>query len=261
MSQLQEINILFQKRIAQLERKKERCMDYSATPNSCVRKVEAQIARTRKLSRLSKFRTRSLESRSYVDSYLDHLQEGGPKSPVAKAVTYGLGGVAMYKGAKWGVKRSDCKQYKYSPYLHKQCMKGLDESIEMLDEQTPEEQARVMNKARRLGPVFGAVYLRKKRKQMQQQQVAEAEGWHGLPKGWKQSSLKKFSKSLTGKDATKKGFFDKCVKRMQGKIDNPEAFCAATKDEAHGSTFWRGKGKSPQQTGKDVKRIRNVQRG
>ncbi|MHA1827439.1 MAG: hypothetical protein ACTSX6_02195 [Candidatus Heimdallarchaeaceae archaeon] len=91
------------------------------------------------------------------------------------------------------------------------------------------------------------------------QHLLEAEGWKELPKGWKQSSLKKFSKSLTGKKATQKGFFDKCVKRMKGKLDNPEAFCASIKDERHGSTYWRGKGKSAQQAGKDVKRIRNVQ--
>ena len=88
--------------------------------------------------------------------------------------------------------------------------------------------------------------------------VGEAEGWHGLPRGWKQSSLQKFSKSLTGKKATQKGFFEKCVERMRGKVSKPEAYCAAAKDEAHGSTFWRGKGKTPQQAGKDVKRIRNV---
>ena len=75
----------------------------------------------------------------------------------------------------------------------------------------------------------------------------EAEGWHGMPRGWKQSSLKKFSKSLTGKRATQKGFFDKCVQRMRGKVSNPEAFCASAKDEAHGSTFWRGKGKTERQ--------------
>ena len=212
MSQLQEINILWKKRIQQLEKKKQRCMDYSSTPNSCVNKVEAQIARTRKLARISRMRTRSMESETIVDSYLDLLQEGRPKSPMGKVAVGALGALGAYKTAKWGVKRSDCKEYKYSAYLHKRCMKGLE----------------------------------------------EAEGWEGLPKGWTQSSLKKFSKSLTGKPATKKGFFDKCVKRMQGKIDNPEAFCAATKDEAHGSTFWRGKGKTPQQAGKDVKRIRNV---
>jgi hypothetical protein len=220
MNQLQEISRLFQKRIQHLERKKQTCFDYSSTPNRCVSKIEKQILVIQKLARISKLRTKALESRALLDSYLDVLQEGRPKSPVAKVVTYGLGTLAAYKGTKWAIKRSDCKKYEYSPYLHKRCMKGLDESIQR-----------------------------------------EAEGWHGLPKGWKQSSLKKFSKSLTGKDATKKGFFDKCVKRMQGKIDNPEAFCAATKDEAHGSTFWRGKGKSPQQAGKDVKRIRNVRRG
>jgi len=98
-----------------------------------------------------------------------------------------------------------------------------------------------------------------KKNKKSRKRIKEAEGWHGLPKGWKQSSLQKFSTSLTGKKATQKGFFDKCVKRMEGKIDNPEAFCASIKDERHGSTFWRGKGKTPQQAGKDVKRIRNVQ--
>lgn len=91
--------------------------------------------------------------------------------------------------------------------------------------------------------------------------MAEAEGMEGLPKGWTQSSLKKFAKSLTGKEGTQKGFFDKCVKKMQGKIDNPEAFCASAKDELHGSTMWRGKGKTPQQVGKDVKAKQNVKRG
>ena len=200
-------------RISQLEKKKRRCMDYSSMPNRCVNKVEAQIARVRKVAKLAKFRTKALESkRVSLNLYLDELQEARPSSPIAKVVTYGLVGLGALKAAGHVIKRSDCKQYKYSPYLHKRCMKNLD----------------------------------------------EAEGWHGLPKGWKHSSLKKFSKSLTGKEATKKGFFDKCVKRMKGKIDNPEAFCAATKDEAAGSTFWRGKGKSPQQAGKDVKRIRNV---
>jgi len=91
--------------------------------------------------------------------------------------------------------------------------------------------------------------------------MAEAEGMAGLPKGWTQDSLKKFAKSLTGKEGTQKGFFDKCVKKMQGKIDNPEAFCASAKDELSKSTYWRGKGKTPQQAGKDVKAHQNVKKG
>lgn len=86
----------------------------------------------------------------------------------------------------------------------------------------------------------------------------KAEGFEGLPKGWTQKSLKKFAKSLTGKKGTEEGFFDKCVKKMEGKIDNPQAFCAAAKDELHGSTYWRGKGKSPQEAGKDIKKHQNV---
>lgn len=92
-------------------------------------------------------------------------------------------------------------------------------------------------------------------------EIEEAEGMEGLPKGWNQNSLKRFAKSLTGKEGTQKGFFDKCVKKMQGKIDNPEGFCASAKDELHGSTMWRGKGKTPQQAGKDVKAKQNVKQG
>ncbi len=58
--------------------------------------------------------------------------------------------------------------------------------------------------------------------------------------------------------AKSKDFFDKCVKKMQGKLDNPEGFCASLKDEAHGSTFWRGKGKKPAEVKKDVARNKNV---
>lgn len=86
----------------------------------------------------------------------------------------------------------------------------------------------------------------------------EAEGWQGTPKGWTGKSIKKYAKSLTGKKGPQKGFFDKCVERMRGKMDNPEAYCASIKDETTGSTYWRGKGKSPQQAGKDVKKHQNV---
>jgi desulfoferrodoxin-like iron-binding protein len=91
--------------------------------------------------------------------------------------------------------------------------------------------------------------------------LIEAEGMKGLPKGWTQDSVKKFSKSLTGKEGTKEGFFKKCVAKMKGKMDKPEAFCASVKDELHGSTYWRGKDKTPQQAGKDVKSHQNVNRG
>lgn len=56
----------------------------------------------------------------------------------------------------------------------------------------------------------------------------------------------------------KKGFFDKCVEKMKDKMENPEGFCASVKDEAYDSTYWRGKDKSPQEIGKDVKKHKNV---
>ncbi len=90
------------------------------------------------------------------------------------------------------------------------------------------------------------------------EKIQEAEGWSGLPKGWNRKSIQKFGKSLTGKEGIQKGFFDKCVKRMKGKVDNPEAFCAAAKDELTKSTYWRGKGKTLKQAKKDVAKHKNV---
>lgn len=79
-----------------------------------------------------------------------------------------------------------------------------------------------------------------------------------LPKGWTESSVQKFAKSLTNKDATEKGFFDACVKKIGNNVKNPEAFCAAVKDKVFASkgaeepTKWRGKGKSKKQMKKDT---------
>lgn len=86
-------------------------------------------------------------------------------------------------------------------------------------------------------------------------------GFEGKPKGWTDKSISKFSGTLTKRmkgGVKSKGFFDKCVKKMQGKVKNPEGFCAALKDEAHGSTYWRGKDKTPAETKKDVMRNKNV---
>jgi hypothetical protein len=90
--------------------------------------------------------------------------------------------------------------------------------------------------------------------------VQEA-GFEDKPKGWSDNSIKKFSKTFTKKmkgNVKSTGFFDKCVKKMQGKIDNPEGFCASLKDEAYGSTYWRGKDKKPGEVKKDVARNKNV---
>jgi len=84
------------------------------------------------------------------------------------------------------------------------------------------------------------------------------DGWSDKPKGWTNKSIKKFSGSLVKGGAKKEDFFDKCVKRMQGKVSNPEAYCASVKDSVYKSTYWRGKGKTPQEVGKDVKKHKNV---
>lgn len=87
-------------------------------------------------------------------------------------------------------------------------------------------------------------------------QLNEA-GFEDKPKGWTDKSIKKYSKTFSGKmkgNVKSKDFFDKCVKKMQGKVDSPEGFCAALKDEAHDSVGWRGAGKTPAEVKRDVKK-------
>lgn len=64
--------------------------------------------------------------------------------------------------------------------------------------------------------------------------------WESLPKGWTEDSVKKFWSSLTG-DAEHK--VTSCISDMEGKVDDPGAFCASLKDKIEGSTEWRGGGK------------------
>lgn len=87
--------------------------------------------------------------------------------------------------------------------------------------------------------------------------VIEA-GFKNMPKGWNRKSVKKWANTLVKNEsenaATKKGFFQKCVTKMKGKVENPEGYCASVKDVAYNSTGWRGKGKSPQQVKKDIRK-------
>ena len=76
-------------------------------------------------------------------------------------------------------------------------------------------------------------------------------------KGWTQSSVEKFGKTI-GKNPQQHGFFDACVSRMEGKkgfdSDKAKRFCASIKDASYGSAFWRGKGKKKKDIEKDVKK-------
>ena len=73
-------------------------------------------------------------------------------------------------------------------------------------------------------------------------------------KGWTQKSLEKFGETV-GKSPTDKGFFDKCVSRMEPKMgEQAKGFCASIKDAAYGSPNWRGKGKTKKQVKQDVKK-------
>ena len=64
----------------------------------------------------------------------------------------------------------------------------------------------------------------------------QAKGWDKLPKGWTQESVTKFWSSLTG-DVKHK--VTKCIKEMDGKFDDPGAFCASLADMV--TPGWRTK--------------------
>jgi hypothetical protein len=89
-------------------------------------------------------------------------------------------------------------------------------------------------------------------------------GFKGLPKGWTEESLKKWMSTFKknhGKGPKDDGFFDVCVDAMSddlGGEENAKKFCAAVKDEAWDSTYWRGKGKTKKEVKKDVKKHKNV---
>jgi len=53
---------------------------------------------------------------------------------------------------------------------------------------------------------------------------AVGEGWETLPKGWTEESLNSFWDTLTG---DRKHKITACMKKMEGKVDNPGAFCGS----------------------------------
>lgn len=93
------------------------------------------------------------------------------------------------------------------------------------------------------------------------QDLQEA-GFEGKPHGWTDKSIKKAGKTLARhvgkKSPSDKGFFDKCVNKMRGKMKSPEGYCASMKDEASGSTYWRGKEKTKKEARKDIAKHQNV---
>jgi hypothetical protein len=52
--------------------------------------------------------------------------------------------------------------------------------------------------------------------------LREAAKWNKLPNGWTEDSVKKFWGSMTGENKHK---ITKCMKEMEGKVDNTGAFC------------------------------------
>lgn len=64
----------------------------------------------------------------------------------------------------------------------------------------------------------------------------EAEAWGKLPNGWTQESVKKFWDSMTGENKHK---VTKCMKEMEGKVDNTGAFCGSLADKV--DPGWRSR--------------------
>lgn len=66
--------------------------------------------------------------------------------------------------------------------------------------------------------------------------IKQAEKWEKLPKGWTEDSVKKFWGTLTGENKHK---VTKCIKEMDGKLDDPGAFCASLADKV--DPGWRSR--------------------
>jgi|APSaa5957512622_1039677.scaffolds.fasta_scaffold72792_3 hypothetical protein len=64
-----------------------------------------------------------------------------------------------------------------------------------------------------------------------------AKKWKKLPKGWTDESVRKFWKNLTS--GAPKHKVTKCIKEMDGKFDDPGAFCGGLADEM--TPGWRDK--------------------
>jgi|MudIll2142460700_1097286.scaffolds.fasta_scaffold52579_2 hypothetical protein len=54
--------------------------------------------------------------------------------------------------------------------------------------------------------------------------TTKAAAWESLPKGWDKKSLKSMWRSLTG---SRKHKITACMKKVEGHVDNPGAFCAS----------------------------------
>jgi hypothetical protein len=66
--------------------------------------------------------------------------------------------------------------------------------------------------------------------------VVRSAAWEKLPRGWTQDSVEQFWDTLTG-DVKHK--VTKCIKRMEGKFDDPGAFCASLADQV--DPGWRSR--------------------
>jgi len=66
--------------------------------------------------------------------------------------------------------------------------------------------------------------------------LKKADKWEKMPKGWTDESRKQFWETLTG-DVKHK--VTKCIKEMEGKFDDPGAFCASLADRV--DPGWRSR--------------------
>lgn len=80
----------------------------------------------------------------------------------------------------------------------------------------------------------------KAKKSRDDDSVIKGNKWEDMPKGWTDESRKQFWESLTG-DVKHK--VTKCIKEMQGKVDDPGAFCSSLADRVEGKG-WRSERES-----------------
>jgi hypothetical protein len=85
-----------------------------------------------------------------------------------------------------------------------------------------------------------------------------ADKWKKMPKGWTDESRAKMWQSLVGDSEHK---VTECIRKMDGKVDNPGAFCAALADRVEGPEWRKRKKKAAATDLDDIEReIKAIER-
>lgn len=126
---------------------------------------------------------------------------------------------------------------------------GNDNAAEAWDDNTDKYRDKfTKNKSAALHKALARVALQHpKYRKMVASMLRQADKWKSMPKGWTDESRDKFWGSLTGQATKHK--VTACMKKMDGKVDDPGAFCASLADRV--DPGWRSRTSSEARSASD----------